>query len=47
MITDYNVTSYYNDYCYEDYYKKSKDWDRYYDAMAEKADREREDNCDE
>ena len=47
MITDYNVTDYINDACYENYYRKTKDWDKYYNALAEKADREREDCCDE
>lgn len=47
MITDYNVTEYYNEECYENYYKKSTDWDKYYDGLAEKADQEREDNCNE
>lgn len=47
MITDYNITDLINDECYENYYIKSKNWDEYYDALAEKADREREDCCDE
>lgn len=46
MITDYNVTDLINDECYENYYRKSKDWNEYYDALAEKEDRDREDNCD-
>lgn len=46
MITDYNITDLINEECYENYYKKSKNWDDYYDALAEKEDRDREDNCD-
>ena len=46
MITDYNVTDLINDECYENYYRKSKDWNEHYDALAEKEDRDREDNCD-
>lgn len=42
MITDYNVTDLINDECYENYYRKTKDWDEYYDALAEKEDRDRE-----
>ena len=42
MITDYNVTDYINDACYEKYYRKTKDWNKYYDALAEKEDRDRE-----
>lgn len=47
MITDYNITDLINEECYENYYKKSKNWDDYYDALAEKEDRDREDCCDE
>lgn len=43
MITDYNVTDYITDYEYENYYRKSTDWDKYYEAIAEKEDIERED----
>ncbi len=43
MITDYNITDYYNDEQYENYYRKPTDWDRYYETMAEKEDMERED----
>lgn len=49
MITDYNITDLINEECYENYYRKSRNWDKYYDALAEKADREydeSEDNCD-
>ena len=35
MITDYTVTDYYNDYIYETYYRKSKDWNEYYENMEE------------
>lgn len=43
MITDYNITDYYNDEQYENYYRKSTDWDKYYEVMAEKEDMERDD----
>lgn len=43
MITDYNITDYYNDEQYENYYRKPVDWDKYHEAMAEKEDMERED----
>ena len=43
MVTDYNVTDLINDECYENYYRKSRNLDEYYDALAEKADREYED----
>lgn len=46
MITDYNITDLINEECYENYYRKWRNWDEYYNALAEKADREREDNCD-
>ena len=39
MITDYNVTSYITDDCYENYYRKVKFTDE-----AEKYDREYEDS---
>lgn len=35
MITDYNVTDYINDACYENYYRKSRNWDEYYEVLAE------------
>lgn len=47
MIADYNITECIIEDEYENYYRKSIDWDRYYEAMAEKEDMEREDNCDE
>lgn len=43
MITDYNVTSYITEECYENYYRKSKFTDEYYNRLAEKADQEYED----
>lgn len=43
MITDQNVDQCYNDYCYNNYYRKPTNWDKYYEAMAEKEDIERED----
>lgn len=39
MITDYNVTSYITEECYENYYRKAKFTDE-----AEKYDREYEDS---
>lgn len=42
MITDYNVTSYITEECYENYYRKAKLTDEYYENMEE-----RKDNCDE
>lgn len=48
MITDYNITDLINEESYEFYYRKSRNWDKYYDALAEKEDREYEDreaNC--
>lgn len=47
MITDYNITDLINEECYENYYRKSRNWDEYYNALAEKEDRDREDCCDE
>lgn len=44
MATEYNVTSYITDECYENYYRQSTDWDKYYNSLAEKADREYEDS---
>ena len=35
MITDYNVTDLINDERYENYYRKSRNWDEYYNALAE------------
>lgn len=46
MITDYNITDLINEECYENYYRKSRNWDEYYNALAEKEDTEREDSCD-
>ena len=42
MITDYNITDLINEECYNFYYKKTKNVEEYYDALAEKADRNRE-----
>ena len=38
MVTEYNVTDLYNDKCYDEYYKKSQDWDKYYENLEEKYD---------
>lgn len=43
MITDYNITECITEDECENYYRKSTNWDRYYEAMAEKEDMERED----
>lgn len=43
MITEQNIEDMYNDYSYENYYRKPTNWDRYYEAIAEKEDMERED----
>lgn len=40
MINDYNVTDYYNDYCYNNYYRRKKQDD---EMLAEKWDRDYED----
>ena len=42
MITDYNITDLINEESYEFYYRKSKNSNEYYDALAEKADKEYE-----
>lgn len=42
-----NITEEYNEYCYNIFYKKATDWDAYYEYLAEKEDREWEDNSDE
>lgn len=39
-----DITEALNDYCYNNYYKKSKCTDEYYEAMAEKADADYEDS---
>lgn len=38
MVTEYNVTDLYNDECYSEYYKKSQDWDKYYEDLEDKCD---------
>lgn len=38
-----DITDEYNNYCYNNFYKKSTDWDAYYEHLAEKEDREWED----
>mgnify|MGYP006979797412 FL=1 len=42
MITDYNITDLINEESYEFYYRKSRNLDKYWNALAEKADREYE-----
>lgn len=39
-----DVTDNYNEYCYNNYYRKSTNWDNYYEHLAEVEDREWEDN---
>lgn len=43
MITNYNITDYHNEYCYNNYYDKSKYTDEYYKNLAEESDRDYED----
>lgn len=43
MITEQNIEEMYSDYCYGIYYRKPTNWDRYYEAIVEKEDMERED----
>lgn len=31
MVTEYNLTDLINDECYNEYYKKPRDWDKYYE----------------
>lgn len=40
MITDYTITDHYNDYCYDNYYRKSRNWDEYYDSIEEEEEDE-------
>ena len=47
MITDYNITDLINEESYENYYRKARNLDEYYDTLTEKEDRNREDICDE
>lgn len=42
-----DVTDNYNEYCYNNYYNKSTNWDSYYEHLAEVEDREWEDNYNE
>ncbi len=44
MITDYNITELINDAAYEFYNRKSTNWDRRNEILAEMADREYEDS---
>lgn len=43
MITDYNVTECITEEAYENYCRKPTNWDKYYEAIAEKEDMKRED----
>lgn len=42
-----DITDNYTNYCYDNYYREHIDYDSYYKAIAEKEDREWEDNQDE
>ena len=44
MITEQNIEDMYSDYCYENYYRKSKDWDREEQRQAELSDMAYEDS---
>lgn len=33
MVTDYNVTDMYNDECYNNYYEKKFNWNKYYENL--------------
>ena len=38
MVTDYNITDLINDECYNEYCKKTIDWDKYYENLEDKYD---------
>lgn len=38
-----DVTDNYNEYCYNNYYSKSTDWEAYYEHLAQEQDRQWED----
>ena len=38
MVTEYNVTNLINDECYNEYYKKPRDWNKYYENLEEEED---------
>lgn len=38
MVTEYNVTDLINDECYNEYYKKSRNWNEYYENLEEEED---------
>lgn len=38
MVTEYNVTDLINDECYNEYYKKTRDWNKYYENLEEEED---------
>ncbi len=38
MVTEYNVTDLINDKCYNEYYKRSRNWNEYYENLEEEED---------
>lgn len=42
-----DITEEYNNECYNNFYKKSTDWNAYYEHLEEKEDRKWEDNDNE
>lgn len=38
MVTEYNLTDLINDECYNEYYKRSRNWDEYYENLEEEED---------
>jgi hypothetical protein len=38
MVTEYNVTDLINDECYNEYYKRSRNWNEYYENLEEEED---------
>lgn len=38
MVTEYNITDLINDECYNEYYKRSRNWDEYYENLEEEED---------
>lgn len=38
MVTEYNITDLINDECYNEYYKRSRNWNEYYENLEEEED---------
>lgn len=38
MVTEYNVTDLINDESYNEYYKRSRNWNEYYENLEEEED---------